>query len=97
MREAEREIVADELEMRGSPLCDCADAGPATSLANGTSVAHHCWCAAVRASAMARRTASLTRHARECGCSEADRTAALFWEGRFTATTPGRRFPNSGS
>ncbi|WP_344590577.1 hypothetical protein [Actinomadura vinacea] len=79
----ERETIADELEMRGSPLCDCAEAGPPAGMA------HHCWCAAVRASALARRTASRTRHARECGCDEADRSAALFWEGRFTTRPPG--------
>ncbi|XVQ12308.1 hypothetical protein ACQP1W_07010 [Spirillospora sp. CA-255316] len=97
MRDAQREIIADELEMRGSPLCDCAEAGPATSPTNGAAVAHHCWCTAVRASAMARQAASRTRHSRECGCSEADRSASLFWEHEFAARTPGRQFPNSGS
>ncbi|MFC5744234.1 hypothetical protein [Actinomadura rugatobispora] len=97
MREAQREAIADELEMRGSPLCDCVEALPAISPTSGAATAHHCWCTAVRASAVARRTASLTRHARECGCSEADRSAALFWEGEFAARTPGRQWPNSGS
>ena len=96
MPDAQREMVADELEMRGSPLCDCAELDPAFSRATGAATAHHCGCAAVRASALARRAASVTRHARECGCFAADREAALFWQGEFGARRPGGHVPGSG-
>ncbi|WP_395107705.1 hypothetical protein [Actinomadura sp. SCN-SB] len=97
MLDAQRAAIADELEMRGSPLCDCAGHGPAVGRTTGAAIAHHCWCAAVRASALARRAASATRHARECGCSDADREAALFWEGEFQARRPGGRAPGPGA
>ncbi|MGI5169753.1 hypothetical protein ACQEU3_35915 [Spirillospora sp. CA-253888] len=87
--DAQRAALADELESRGSPLCDCAAAGPAVSAASGAAMAHHCGCAAVRASALARRAASSTRHARECGCGRADREAALYWEPRLAGPRPG--------
>ncbi|MFI0353038.1 hypothetical protein [Actinomadura sp. 9N407] len=97
MGDAERAMFADELEMRGSPLCDCGGAGQAVGSTTGVPVAHHCGCAAVRASAIVRRAASVTRHARECGCSEADRAAALFWEREFAAARPGARTPGRGA
>lgn len=96
MVDAERAAIADELEMRGSPLCDCAHRGTAFGVVTGAPVAHHCGCAAVRASALARRAASATRHARECGCDAADREAVLFWEGEFAARRPGGYVPGSG-
>ncbi|MFB4315281.1 hypothetical protein [Actinomadura sp. 21ATH] len=88
MDDARRAMFADELEMRGSPLCDCAGEGAPVSPATGARVAHRCGCAAVRASALIRRAASLTRHARECGCTEADREAALFWERELMGRRP---------
>jgi hypothetical protein len=97
MIDARRAMVADELEMRGSPLCDCADRGPAFGRTTGAPIAHHCGCGAVRASALARRAASITRHARECGCSDADREAALFWERELAARRPGGRSPGAGA
>lgn len=97
MVDAQRAMIADELEMRGSPLCDCAGRGPALGRATGAAIAHHCGCAAVRASALARRAASPTRHARECGCDHADREAALFWEREFAARRPGAHLPASGA
>ncbi|TDC69391.1 hypothetical protein E1200_08700 [Actinomadura sp. GC306] len=97
MVDAQRAAMADELEMRGSPLCDCAGRGPAFSRTTGAAIAHHCGCAAVRASALARRAASATRHARECGCDLADREAALYWEKEFAARRPGGHVPGSGA
>lgn len=97
MGDAQRAMFADELEMRGSPLCDCAGSGPHASPTTGAPVAHHCGCAAVRASAIVRRTESRTRHTRECGCSEADRDADLFWERAFAAARPGGRVPGQGA
>ncbi|MEW2352322.1 hypothetical protein [Spirillospora sp. NPDC029432] len=91
MGDVRRAMFADELEMRGSPLCDCAGPVPPVSPTTGAPVAHRCGCAAVRASALIRRAASLTRHARECGCTDADREAALFWErelGRHPGSPP---------
>lgn len=96
MTDVQRAMIADELEMRGSPLCDCAGLGPARSRATGAAIAHHCGCAAVRASALARRAATRTRHASECGCDHADREAALFWEREFAARRPGAYIPGSG-
>lgn len=64
-----REDFADELEARGSLLCDCDqyDSLP-TSPRTGARLDHHCDCAAVKASATIRRGESVTRHGRECGC-----------------------------
>ncbi|MGK5558232.1 hypothetical protein ACSNOI_42205 [Actinomadura kijaniata] len=85
--DAQRAALADELEMRGSPLCDCSGSPVA---------AHACGCAAVRASALVRRAASATRHSRECGCGIADREAALFWEPALSAR-PGSAGPGPGA
>ncbi|MFG2005794.1 hypothetical protein ACGFNU_42265 [Spirillospora sp. NPDC048911] len=96
--DAQRAALADELEMRGSPLCDCAGAGPPPiSPLTGGAVAYHCECAAVRASALVRRAASRTRHAAECGCGLADDVAGRFWDEANLAERPGPRGPGSGA
>ncbi|XRQ08968.1 hypothetical protein ACN3XK_72895 [Actinomadura welshii] len=90
--DAQRAALADELEMRGSPLCDCAGRdSPPVSPRTGTPMAHHCDCAAVQASAIARRAASETRHRAECGCTTADDAARRFWDATLTARRPGGR------
>lgn len=68
---------ADELEARGSILCDCDRPGsnPPTSPRTGQRMDHHCECAAVKASATVRRGESVTRHGRECGCLVEDNFA----------------------
>ncbi|GAA2603511.1 hypothetical protein SMC26_03600 [Actinomadura fulvescens] len=93
MTDAQRAALADELEMRGSPLCDCAGPPPVSALTGGT-VAHRCECAAVRASALVRRAASRTRHAAECGCGLADDLAGRFWD---EAGLRGRPSPGTGA
>ena len=73
-----REQFADELEVRGSLLCDCADpAGdpPTKPSDRSQRMDHHCDCAAVQASAMIRRGESITRHGRDCGCLVVDKSA----------------------
>lgn len=72
-----REQFADELEARGSLLCDCdgLDARPSTNPHTGVRMDHHCDCGAVEASAVIRRGESVTRHGRECGCLVIDNSA----------------------
>lgn len=72
-----REEFADELEARGSLLCDCddRDGSSPTNPRTGVRMDHHCDCAAVTASAVVRRGESVTRHGRECGCLVVDNSA----------------------
>ncbi|MEU5880397.1 hypothetical protein [Spirillospora sp. NPDC047279] len=96
MTDAQRAALADELEMRGSPLCDCAGLGPPpVSPVTGGAMAHHCACAAVRASALVRRAATRTRHSVECGCGIADDIAGRFWDEAGLADRPSGRVGGS--
>jgi hypothetical protein len=71
-----REEFADELEARGSLLCDCDNPEGSPPTRHGRRLDHHCDCAAVQASAIVRRGESVTRHGRECGCLVADNSVS---------------------
>lgn len=67
---------ADELEVVGSPLCDCRPDVPGREPSNFITkilLSHHCNCAAVLASRVVRRGEEPTLHERACTCGERHR------------------------